>query len=88
MLQFRRQLRLGAAALAFSLLAAAPASADVKSGVEAWQKGDFGSAVRQWRALADKGDADAQFNMGQAYKLGRGVPADLKIAQSWYQKAA
>jgi cell division septation protein DedD len=88
MLQFRRQVRLGAAALAFSLLAAAPAAADVKSGVDAWQKGDFGSAVRQWRALADKGDADAQFNMGQAYKLGRGVPADLKIAQSWYQKAA
>jgi cell division septation protein DedD len=36
----------------------------------------------------DKGDADAQFNMGQAYRLGRGVPADLRIAQSWYQKAA
>ncbi len=74
-----------AAALAFG---AAPARADVKGGVEAWQRGDFTSAVREWRALANQGDPDAQFNMGQAYKLGRGVPADLKIAQSWYQKAA
>ena len=88
MLQFRRDVRLAAAALAFGILASAPASADVKSGVDSWQKGDFAGAVRQWRGLADKGDADAQFNMGQAYKLGRGVPADLKIAQSWYQKAA
>ena len=60
----------------------------VQRGVEAWQRGDFDAAVKQWRPLADKGDADAQFNMGQAYRLGRGVPADLRIAQSWYQKAA
>lgn len=69
-------------------LAPAAALADVKSGVEAWQRGDFSGAVRQWRPLADQGDPDAQFNMGQAYKLGRGVPSDLRIAQSWYQKAA
>ena len=77
-----------AAAAAIGILAAVPAMADVKTGVDAWQRGDFSAAVKEWRALADRGDADAQFNMGQAYKLGRGVPADLKIAQSWYQKAA
>jgi hypothetical protein len=68
--------------------AAAPAFADVKAGFEAWSRGDFAGAVREWRPLADKGDPDAQFNMGQAYRLGRGVPSDLKIAASWYQKAA
>ena len=26
------------------------------------------------RPLADRGDADAQFNIAQAYFLGRGVP--------------
>jgi cell division septation protein DedD len=77
-----------AAAAATMAFGSVPARADVRSGVEAWQRGDFAAAVKQWRALADRGDADAQFNMGQAYKLGRGVPADLKIAQSWYQKAA
>ena len=77
------------AAIAFATaLAAAPALADVKAGVDAWEAGRFEQAVKEWRALADRGDADAQFNMGQAYRLGRGVPADLKIAQSWFEKAA
>jgi cell division septation protein DedD len=67
---------------------AAPALADVKAGVDAWQDGRYETALKQWRPLADRGDADAQFNMGQAYRLGRGVPADLKIAQSWFEKAA
>lgn len=82
-----RQMIFGAAA-AFAALTAAPALADVKSGVDAWARGDFAAAVREWRPAADKGDADAQFNMGQAYRLGRGVPVDLAIARSWFQKAA
>jgi cell division septation protein DedD len=81
-----RHLMLAAAIAA--LIGSSPALADVKRGVSAWQAGDFAGAVREWRPLADKGDADAQFNMGQAYKLGRGAPADMKLAQSWYEKAA
>ncbi|MCW0199731.1 SPOR domain-containing protein [Sphingopyxis sp.] len=78
-----------AAFLALPLLAlAAPAHADVKSGVEAWQAGDYQQAVAEWRPLAVAGDADAEFNLGQAYKLGRGVPADLGQAESWYRRAA
>ncbi|MDB5698443.1 MAG: hypothetical protein JWN69_1247, partial [Alphaproteobacteria bacterium] len=61
---------------------------DVKTGVDAWQAGRYDVAINAWRPLAEKGDADAQFNLGQAYRLGRGVPSDLKIAQSWYEKAA
>jgi cell division septation protein DedD len=75
----------GAAALA---LAAGVAQADVKAGVDLWQRGDFAAAVAEWRPLADNGDADAQYNLGQAYKMGRGVPADVHIAQTWYEKAA
>jgi len=78
-----------AAFLALPLLAlAAPAHADVKAGVEAWQAGDYQQAVAEWRPLAVAGDADAEFNLGQAYKLGRGVPADLGQAESWYRRAA
>ena len=76
---------IGAAVL---LLVAAPAVADVKTGVDSWAKGEFVAAVREWRPLAEAGDPDAQFNLGQAYKLGRGVPLDLAMAQSWYRKAA
>ena len=57
------------AALVF---AAHPALADVKAGVDAWSNGDFNAAVKEWREPAKKGDPDAQFNMAQAYKLGRG----------------
>ena len=85
---FRRPILMAAAAAALAIVAAGPASADVKAGVEAWQTGNYDGAVREWRPLADRGDADAQFNMGQAYKLGRGVPTDLRLAQSWYEKAA
>lgn len=83
--------RRAAALLALPLIAAtttAPALADVKSGVDAWQKGDYQAAVAEWRPLAVAGDADAQFNLGQAYKLGRGVPADLAQAEAWYRRAA
>ena len=66
-----------------------PAAAQsVKAGVDAWAKGDYVGAVAIWRPLAEAGDADACFNMGQAYRLGRGVLVDLSAAQNWLAKAA
>jgi uncharacterized protein len=75
-------------AFALSLALASPALADVKTGVDAWSRGEYPLALKEWRPLAINGDADAQFNMGQAYKLGRGVPLDLQQAEDWYRKAA
>ncbi len=66
----------------------APALADVKDGVDAWGRGDYKTAVAEWRGPANAGDADAQFNMGQAFKLGRGVPMDLAKAEQFYKRAA
>jgi cell division septation protein DedD len=82
-----------AAAIAFGAVAATaqgPGTAiyDVKAGVDAWAQGDFGGAVAKWRPWADKGDADAQYNLGQAYMMGRGVVSDISIARTWYEKAA
>jgi len=74
--------------LAATTFLGAPALADVKAGVDAWQRGDYKKAIAEWRGPAVAGDADAQFNMGQAYKLGRGVTADLAQAEEWYRKAA
>jgi uncharacterized protein len=64
------------------------AMADVKRGVDAWEAGDYATAVKEWRPLAIKGDADAQFNLGQAYRFGRGVARDPEAAEDWYRKAA
>ncbi len=68
--------------------AVAPSYANVKTGVDAWERGDFAAAVKEWRPLAVKGDADAQFNLAQAYRFGRGVPSDMKQAEDWYRRAA
>lgn len=72
-----------------ALAVAAPCTAQtVKTGIEAWQKQDYAAAIGQWRPLAEKGDADAAFNLGQAYRLGRGVPMNLAEAQKWFETAA
>ncbi len=76
-----------AAAMALGVVAA-PALADVKAGVDAWARGDYAKAIDEWRGPAVAGDPDAQFNLGQAYKLGRGVPVNIAIAEDWYRKAA
>lgn len=73
---------------AFFVFFASPAQADVKAGVDDWSSGNFEAAVKEWRPLADKGDPDAQFNLAQAYKLGRGVPLDIARAEELYGKAA
>jgi cell division septation protein DedD len=64
------------------------AQATVKDGVDAWQARNYAAAVAAWRGPAAAGDADAQFNLAQAYKLGRGVPANLGTARTLFEKAA
>lgn len=79
------------AAIAGVALLTAPAHAQddpVKAGVDAYERGDYKTAVDSWRSAAIKGNPDAQFNLGQAYKTGRGVTTDLKQAEEWYRKAA
>jgi cell division septation protein DedD len=74
------------AAIAITPAHSAPAT--VKAGIEAWQKGDFAGAVAIWRPLAEAGNADAAFDLAQAYRLGRGVTTDLSAAQMWLTRAA
>ena len=76
------------AAITAALVSAPVSAQTVKAGIEAWQKADYATAVTIWRPLAERGDADAEFNLGQAYRLGRGVPINLATAKSWFTKAA
>ncbi|MBU7580962.1 MAG: SPOR domain-containing protein [Porphyrobacter sp.] len=78
----------GAGAGLALLLAAAPAAADVKAGVDAWTAGDFTRAVVEWQGPAAQGDPDALFNLAQAYRLGRGVEIDNARARQLYEQAA
>jgi len=76
-----------AAALALAMTAPVGAQS-VRAGIAAWQHADYARAVAIWRPLAENGDADAQFNLGQAYRLGRGVATNLSAAKSWFGRAA
>ena len=62
--------------------------ADYQDGVDAYIKGDYKTAFKEWQPLADQGDADAQYNLGLMYGNGRGVLKDDKQAVKWYRKAA
>ena len=76
-------------AAALLIATAGPLQAQsVKAGIDAWQRSDYAGAVTIWRPLAEKGDADAEFNLGQAYRLGRGVATNLAAAKTWFERAA
>ena len=65
-----------------------PAWADFQAGMDANNREDYATALREWRPLAEKGDALAQYNLGVLYRKGRGVPQDDVQARGWYAKAA
>ena len=63
-------------------------SADFQKGVAAYIRGDYATALQEWKPLAERGDADAQYNLGVMFKQGNGVPQDYKQAAKWYRRAA
>jgi len=70
------------------LLLATPAWAGFDEGVAAYNRGDYATALREFRPLAEQGRAAAQYNLGVMYDKGRGVPQDYAAAVKWYRKAA
>ncbi len=70
------------------VLAAAPAWADFKAGLEAYLRGDDATALTEFRLLAQQGDALAQVNLGFMFDRGKGVPQDDAEAARWYRRAA
>ena len=52
----------------------ATARADFQDGFAAHQRGDYATALREWRPLAEQGNASAQANLGLMYRMGQGVP--------------
>ncbi len=70
------------------LLLAAPAWAGFDEGLAAWKRGDYATALREIRPLAEQGHAKAQWGLGVLYDNGYGVPQDHAAAVKWYRKAA
>ncbi len=72
----------------FTLGLKAPAWAGFDEATAAYQRGDYATALREWRPLAEQGVADAQYNLGVMYGEGLGVPQDYAEAVGWWRKAA
>ncbi|MGZ8447263.1 MAG: tetratricopeptide repeat protein [Candidatus Deferrimicrobiaceae bacterium] len=84
-----RYLTFGLLTLLFSISMAVPAfGGQFEDATAAYERGDFATAFRLMKPLAEKGDAKAQHNLGVMYDYGRGVPQDSTKALKWYRMAA
>jgi TPR repeat protein len=70
------------------LLAGVPVWADTAAGLAAFKNKDYQRAYQEFKAGADAGQAEAEFDLGVMYAQGFGVLRDLNAAASWYRKAA
>jgi len=70
------------------VLTGGAAAGPLHDGNAAAQRGDYATALRLWRPLAEQGDAAAQYNLGNMYVKGAGVPQDDAEAVKWYRLAA
>ena len=71
------------------LLAVQSAGAvDFWAGSTYYLRGDFTAALREWRPLAEEGDARAQYYLGVMYANGEGVPENDRQAAYWFRKSA
>ena len=62
--------------------------ADLQKGLDAANRGDYATALRELKPLAEQGNAYAQNNLGSMCDKGIGVPQDNKTAVKWYKLAA
>ena len=85
----KKGLALVAALYAVGMLGlTAPAWAGLDEAEAAYGRADYATALREFRRLAEQGNAKAQNTLGLMYGEGQGVPQDYAKAVGWYHKAA
>lgn len=62
--------------------------ADFAKGQDAYNSGNYETAIMEWQPIAQEGDAGGQFGMGLLYANGFGVALDDDQAINWYLAAA
>jgi len=62
--------------------------ADLQDGLDAIVKGDFKTALKELKPLAEQRNASAAVRLGWMYAEGNGVAQDHKEAVKWYRLAA
>jgi len=77
-----------AVALFVGSMTAHGADFDFDSGMKAYNRGDYATALRIFRQFAGQGYAPAQNNLGVLYHFGKGVTQDYVHAHMWYSLAS
>jgi CHAT domain-containing protein/Tfp pilus assembly protein PilF len=62
-------------------------AADLQKGLEAHAKGDYETALREWKPLAEQGNAGAQYSLGMMH-FGYGLTQNYREAGKWFRLAA
>lgn len=83
-----RHYLVAATALAVLMATTSPAKADFAAAAKAYDGGDYATAYREWRTLAQAGDTEAQIALAGLYRDGIGRTIDLARAAQWYKRAA
>ena len=63
-------------------------NADFQAGGDAYKRGDYETAAKEFLPLAEKGDHRAMYALGSMYSVGRGVEQNFEEAFKWFQRAA
>ncbi len=94
------KIAIGLVAVALFVGSVAAHAADIDAGINAYHRGDYATALRIFRQLAEQGDAKAQIKLGVMYARGwvvktkgkiieyRNVRPDHAEAARWFRKAA
>lgn len=83
-----RSVRIAIFVVSALIVASSSWAGDFATGQEAYNIGDYETALSAWLPLAEEGDADCQYGVGLLYANGFGVPMDDAKALKWYQLAA
>jgi len=59
-----------------------------QEGLDAYERGDYETALKEWRPLAERGNKAVQASLGFMYAKGQGVPQDDQEAVRWSRLAA
>ncbi len=70
-----------------ALMLATPVLAGFQEGVDAYERGDYDTVLKEFRPLAEQGHAEAQLYLGIMYSQGLGVPKDFVQGYRWYTLA-
>ncbi|MGH6717915.1 MAG: tetratricopeptide repeat protein [Alphaproteobacteria bacterium] len=88
MRRLSRALRITVVLAAAVVVCAAARAGPFEDGVEAYNRGDYATALELFRPLAEQGLAEAQSYLGVMYDNGEGVARDDAESVKWFRLAA